>query len=57
MVSAKSGSNIAELFDDLLDKFLEEDIQKQVKEIEKSKMKDTSFDIDSVEGNKKKKCC
>ena len=57
LVSAKSGSNIAELFDDLLDKFLEEDIQKQVKEIEKSKMKDTSFDIDSMEGNKKKKCC
>ena len=57
LVSAKSGNNIAELFDDLLDKFLEEDIQKQVKEIEKSKMKDTSFDIDSVEGNKKKKCC
>ena len=55
--SAKNGTNIDKLFDNLLDRFLKDDIQEQVKEIEKNKKGNTSFDIAVVEDEKKKKCC
>ena len=56
LVSAKSGENITKLFEKLLDKFFEKDIQDKVKNIEMNKRERSSFSLESrVE--KKKKCC
>ena len=56
LVSAKSGENITKLFQKLLDKFFEKDIQDKVKNIEMNKRERSSFSLESrVE--KKKKCC
>ena len=56
LVSAKSGENVTKLFEKLLDKFLEKDIQDKVKNIEMNKRERSSFSLESrVE--KKKKCC
>ena len=51
LVSAKSGENISDLFEKLLDKFLEKDTQDKVKKQEKS-----TFSLDS-RAEKKKNCC
>ena len=57
LVSAKKGNNIDKLFDDLLDKFLEKDIQEKVQVLEKNKGLNSSFSIGNMEDEKKKKCC
>ena len=57
LVSAKNGNNIDKLFDDLLDKFLEKDIQEKVQALEKNKRLNSTFSIVSMDDEKKKKCC
>ena len=51
LVSAKNGSNVNQLFEDLLDRFLQKDIQDKVK----SEM-GSNFKLEE-EKQKKKKCC
>ena len=56
LVSASEGENLEKLFNKVLDKFLEKDVQEKVKKIEESKKIDNSFIIgNKMEG--KKKCC
>ena len=55
-VSAKNGENIFKLFETLLDKFLEKDVQVKVKNIEMDKEAKSAFNLNS-KGEKKKKCC
>ena len=56
LVSARNGSNISILFDDLLNKFLEKDIQEKVIDIEMGKKSNSSFELDQRK-KRKKKCC
>ena len=57
LVSAKSGLNISIFFENLLNKFLEDDVQKKVNDIEKRRRSSSFFDINSPYKKKIKKCC